>query len=60
MGKIFIALFGIAIVFIGGNIVAAIVPAIPDGGAKTLLIVGLSAAAIIDIIVIIAYTLKRK
>jgi len=45
---------------IGGNIVSEIVTPIPDGGAKTLLIVGLSAAAIIDIIGIIVYMLKRQ
>jgi len=60
MHKVIIGLLALAIVLIGGNIVSAIMATIPQGGPTTLLIVGLSAAAIIDIIAIIVYMLKGK
>ena len=60
IGRIIIGLFAFAIALIGGYLVATILADISDRVAKALLIVGLSAAAIINVIVISLYAAKGK
>ncbi len=60
MSKILIGLFSLVIILITGTIVTTILTSIPEGQTKTVLTVGLSAAGIIVIILIIVQMLKRK
>jgi hypothetical protein len=60
VAKILIGLLALAIVLIGGSIISEIIANIPQHGSIIFLGIGLSIAAIVDIIVIIVYMLTGK